>query len=119
MPDLRKTNDGNSVCRFRLAVRRTFKTNGSYETDFLDIVAWNQVAEFVGRYLCQGQLVSVVASARPRTYENRQKVKVTVVEFVASEINSLASKTPKEEAAEQETSDEQEIFGVNDADLPF
>lgn len=54
VPDFRKTNDGISKCTFRLAVRRAYKTNGEYITDFLNIVTWRKTAELVDHYFCKG-----------------------------------------------------------------
>ena len=103
MPEVRKTNSGMSVCRFRLAVRRTFKTNGEYLTDFLDFVAWNEKAELVGRYFGQGQLIAVEAEAQTRSYENNRGDRIVAVEFIVNRVESLVQRTSKEEAAEQGT----------------
>ena len=48
-PELRTTQSGVSVTRFTLAVDRDFKNRDSGEknTDFIDVVAWRQTAEFV------------------------------------------------------------------------
>lgn len=127
MPELRKTQDGTSVCRFRIAVRRTYKTNGEYITDFLNIVAWRSTAEYIERYISKGQLISVTASAQTRSYETKSGDKVTTVEFVAENVESLAQKPQKDEAAEQgnvtqyNDSSEQDMYptSLSDEDLPF
>ena len=126
-PELRKTQDGTSVCRFRIAVRRTYKTNGEYITDFLNIVAWRSTAEYIEHYLSKGQLISVTASAETRSYETKSGGKVTTVEFIAEKIESLAQKTQKDETAEQgditQNNDisEQDMYPISlsDDDLPF
>ena len=39
-PELRKTQEGTSVCTFRIACDRDFKTKGGEkETDFIDVVS--------------------------------------------------------------------------------
>ena len=50
-PELRHTQTGTPVASFSLAVDRDFKdkTTGEKSTDFIDIVAWRQTAEFVSR----------------------------------------------------------------------
>ena len=52
-PELRHTQSGVAVASFALAVDRDFadKTTGQRETDFIDIVAWRNTAEFAGKYL--------------------------------------------------------------------
>ena len=49
-PDLRSTGNGVSVCSFRIAVNRRFPNQaGERVSDFFDVVAWRQTAEFVSR----------------------------------------------------------------------
>ena len=46
-PELKKTNSGNVLCNFSVAVGRNF----DYEiTDFFDCTAWNNNAEFISKY---------------------------------------------------------------------
>ena len=111
MPEVRKTSDGKSVCRFRLAVRRTYKTDGEYKTDFFDFVAWDRTAELIGRYYGQGQLIAVKSEARLRSYENKRGDRIIAVEFWVNEVESLVQRTSKEEVSEQGN-------GVTDATLP-
>ena len=50
-PELRRTQSGLSVTSFSVACDRDFKSqSGEKETDFIDIVAWRQTAEFVCKY---------------------------------------------------------------------
>lgn len=50
-PELRRTGSGTAVTSFSLAVDRDFKSqSGEKETDFIDIVAWRNTAEFVSKY---------------------------------------------------------------------
>ena len=50
-PELRRTGSGIAVTSFPLAVDRDFKDqNGNKETDFIDVVAWRNTAEFVNKY---------------------------------------------------------------------
>ena len=46
-PELRRTGSGTAVTSFALAVDRDFKgQGGEKETDFIDVVAWRNTAEF-------------------------------------------------------------------------
>ena len=50
-PELKTTPNGVSVTSFSIAVQRKQKnSNGEYETDFINIVAWRQTAEFITKY---------------------------------------------------------------------
>ena len=62
-PELRRTQTGTAVTSFSLAVDRDFKSRESGEkaTDFIDVVAWRQTAEFVCQYFAKGRSAEVVA----------------------------------------------------------
>ena len=68
---MRSTQSGVPVCNFSIAVNRRFRNaqTGQQETDFLNIVAWRQLAELCGRYLTKGRKVAVTGSIQTRTYE--------------------------------------------------
>ena len=57
-PELRRTQTGTPVASFSLAVDRDFKdkSTGERATDFIDVVAWRQAAEFVSRYFTKGRM---------------------------------------------------------------
>jgi len=51
-PELRYTNNGTAVTSFTLAVdRMRSNPNGERQTDFINIVVWNKLAELVSQYL--------------------------------------------------------------------
>ena len=59
-PELRRTESGTAVCSFSIAVDRDFKNQaGEKETDFIDVVAWRNTAEFVSRYFTNGRMAVV------------------------------------------------------------
>ena len=55
-PVLRTSADGKTkIASYRLAVKRRFED----KTDFLDVKAFNQQADFVTKYLAKGNLIGV------------------------------------------------------------
>ena len=59
-PELRRTNSGTAVASFTVAVDRDFKSqSGEKETDFIDVVAWRNTAEFVSKYFSKGRMAVV------------------------------------------------------------
>lgn len=70
-PELRKTASGISVTSFTLAVERDFKENGERRTDFIDIVAWKQTAEFVCTHLGKGRMVAVSGRLQIRDWTDK------------------------------------------------
>lgn len=99
-PELKQTPSGVSVCSFRIGVQRRFKdANGQYASDFINIVAWRQQAEFVSKYFRKGSSVVVVGSIQTRDYTDQQGNKRYVTEVVADEVSFGASKGDSQSAA--------------------
>lgn len=93
-PEVRATQSGISVCNFTVAVNRRFKKeNGEQETDFLNVIAWRQLAELCGKYLAKGRKVAVTGSIQTRTYEAKDGSKRTAWDIVADEVEFLASQS--------------------------
>lgn len=89
-PEVRATQSGISVCNFTVAVNRRFKKeNGEQETDFLNIIAWRQLAELCSKYLAKGRKVAVTGSIQTRTYEAKDGSKRTAWDIVADEVEFL------------------------------
>ena len=73
-PELRTTQSGTPVTSFTLAVDRDFKSRDSGEksTDFIDVVAWRQTAEFVCKYFTKGRMISVDGRLQTRGWKDRE-----------------------------------------------
>ena len=93
-PELRTTGNGTSVTSFSVAVDRSFVRAGEErQTDFINVVAWRQTAEFVTRYFHKGSMIAVQGSIQTRNYEDRQGNKRTAVEIVADNVSFCGSKS--------------------------
>lgn len=93
-PELRTTGSGISVISFTIAVDRDFvKAGEERQTDFINIVAWRQTAEFVSRYFFKGSLILVQGSLQTSTYEDKDGNKRKAFEVVADRINFCGPKT--------------------------
>lgn len=93
-PELRTTSSGLSVARFRIAIDRSFTRAGEEKkTDFINIVAWRQQADFVSRYFHKGSLISIQGELHMDTYDDRQTgQKRTSYEVVANSVRFCGSK---------------------------
>ena len=95
-PELKYTPSGIAVCSFRVAVDRPFKSqSGEKQTDFIDIVAWRQRAEFAANYLTKGRLVSVQGRFQQRSWVQQDGQKRYKIEIVADQVDALDK--PKEQ----------------------
>lgn len=92
-PELRKTPNGVSTTTFTIACDRSYvKPGAERQTDFLDVVAWRNSAEFACKYFRKGQLVAVNGSLQTRTYEDKNGNKRKVYEIVADNLHFADSK---------------------------
>jgi single-strand DNA-binding protein len=90
-PELKYTPSGVAVTTFRIAVDRRMAPNaaGEKETDFIDIVAWRQSAEFAANYLNKGRLVAVDGRLQIRNWVAQDGTKRRSAEVVAYDLRSL------------------------------
>jgi single-strand DNA-binding protein len=118
-PELKTTQSGLSVTSFTIAVDREFVKQGDdKQTDFIDIVAWRQTAEFVTKYFTKGSMIAITGSIQTRNYEDKQGNKRKADEVVAREVSFCGSKidsVPKNDSApkQDDASDDE------DDELPF
>ena len=86
-PELRRTQSGTAVTSFSLAVDRDFKSQGGEkETDFIDIVAWRNTAEFVSKYFTKGRMAVVEGRLQIRDWTDRDGGKRRSAEVIAENV---------------------------------
>lgn len=100
-PELRTTNSGVSVTSFTLAADRSYVKQGEQrQTDFIDVVAWRNTADFVCKYFRKGQLIAVQGSLQTRTYTDRDGHNRKAVEVLAENVHFAEGKKKEEASAE-------------------
>ena len=87
-PELRRTGTGIPVATFTLAVDRDFgsRENGERDTDFIDIVAWRNTAEFVSKYFAKGRMAVVSGRLQIRNWNDKDGNKRRSAEVVADNV---------------------------------
>ena len=87
-PELRRTQNGTAVTSFSVAVDRDFKSRESGEkaTDFIDVVAWRQTAEFVCQYFTKGRMAVVEGRLQIRDWKDKDGNNRRSAEVVADNI---------------------------------
>ena len=86
-PELRRTNSGTAVASFTVAVDRDFKSqSGEKETDFIDVVAWRNTAEFVSKYFSKGRMAVVEGRLQLRDWTDKEGNKRRTAEIVADSV---------------------------------
>lgn len=85
-PELRRTGSGVAVASFTIACDRDFGNNGEKETDFVDIVAWRNTAEFVDKYFSKGRMAVVSGRLQIRGWTDKDGNKRKNAEIVADNV---------------------------------
>ena len=92
-PELRHTANDLAVTTFTIAVNRRYTRPGEErQTDFIDIVAWRNSAEFVCKYFQKGSLIAIEGSIQTRTYQDKDGKNRKVFEVVANNVQFAESK---------------------------
>lgn len=125
-PELRKTEGGDEVVSFSLAVNRIVKDKqGNYITDFINCVAWKNSATYLSKYVHKGNLLCVRGTMQNRKYNDKSGAEKFITEVICEQVESAESKNkeqPKEENKESKEEPKQantSTIDINDDDLPF
>ena len=91
-----KSDNGIKVATISLAIPRSFKNSeGNYDTDFIDCVAFDTIAENTSEYCGKGYIVGVKGRVQSRTVEVDDK-KETSMEIICEKVTFLSSHSKEE-----------------------
>lgn len=104
-PEHKQTPNGVSVTSFSIAVDRNFadKSTGNRGTDFINLVAWRQTADFICKYFAKGRMIAVEGAIQTRNYEDKQGNKRTAFEVVVDQAYFADSKSASDRPAASAT----------------
>ncbi len=121
-PELRVTASGVAMCRFAIAVARSYANQeGERVTDFFECTAWHGLADSIAKYTKKGYKVAVGGSIQIRNYEDNQGVKRTAVDVVVQECEFLTPKQRGEFEEEEPARKKKPTLEAmdDDSDIPF
>ena len=127
-PELRRTGSGTSVTSFSLACDRDFKSqSGEKDTDFIEVVAWKNTAEFVSKYFSKGRMAVVEGRLQIRDWTDKAGNKRTTAEVVADNVYFADSKRSESNDNQKENfnalsgrlSDDFVPISEEDGEIPF
>ena len=96
-PEVVTTESGKNMSYITLAIPRSYKNeNGEYDTDFLDCVLWNSVAENTSEYCKQGDVIGVKGRVQSCMIEDEDGNNYKKIEIVAEKVTFLSSKKEEE-----------------------
>lgn len=98
-PELTETGSGVSVCRFAIAVNRSYtNADGERETDFFNCIAWRGLGETIAKYFTKGKKIGICGSIETRQYKGRDDITRNATEIVVNEIEFLSPKEDRDDA---------------------
>ena len=100
-PELRHTQSGIPVCSITIACDRDYKdADGSKSTDFIDIVAWRNTAEFISKYLSKGRMAVIDGRLQLRDWTDREGNRRRSAEILANSVN-FGDSRPQQQSTHQ------------------
>lgn len=100
-PELRYTQNQIPVVSFSIAIDDDYKSSdGEKKTQFVDICAWRNTAEFVSKWFCKGDAIIVSGRLQIRDWTDRDGNKRRSAEIVAENVYFAGSKKKGERAVE-------------------
>lgn len=92
-PKTIELENGRKKAIITLAVPRNYKNeNGMYDTDFIDCVLWNSIAENTTEYCRKGDLVGIKGRIETITSEEKKQLYA-----IAEKVTFLSSRKESEE----------------------
>lgn len=147
IPEIRTANNGTKILSNSVAVRRRFKNaNNEYESDFINIKAFNQTAEIIANNFNKGSMIGIEGELRTGSYQAQDgttryttDINVANITFVESNNNQQNNQNnPDPSNSQNQTSNnpdpsnqrnegnalsnhtnEMGHFEIDDDDLPF
>lgn len=89
-PEVRYTQSGKAVSSFSIACSE--KRGGEETTEWVNVVAWEKLAEICGQYLAKGSLVFISGRMQTRKWQDKEGGTRYTTEIVAREMKMLDNK---------------------------
>ncbi|MBE3035660.1 MAG: single-stranded DNA-binding protein [Candidatus Atribacteria bacterium] len=129
-PELRYTPGGKGVCKFGIAINRTYRNqdgNNIEEVLFINVTTWGKQAENVSQFLKKGRRVAISGELRSNNWQDKEGNKRTSFEINARTVQFLdlvkGAGAVEEGPAEREENipDEpiNEDTSIAEEDIPF
>lgn len=124
--ELKRTQSGVAVCSFTIACDRDFKAlDGSKETDWLNVVAWRNNAEYASKYGLKGRMVIVEGRLQSRKWtdkngNNRESIEIQADNVYFADSKQSNGGNNSNGAVAQESDNTGDFSEIDETgDLPF
>lgn len=90
--EVKQTPNGVPVAQFSIAVNRKHSRDGQQQTDFFNVTAWRNTAEFIGKYFSKGSSICVIGSIENRSWTDQNGQKRFATDIIADEAQFVDGK---------------------------
>ena len=119
-PELKTTQSGISVATFSVAVNRKTKQGEEQKSDFFNVTAWRQTADFVARYFHKGSSICIVGMLQNSSWTDQNGQKHYRTDIVADEVMFVDSKSETSPISTNTNAPMPKFEDIpTDGDLPF
>lgn len=115
--EVRYTSNELAIAKMTVAVDSGF--GEKKKTNYIPVTAFGKTAEFCGKYLGKGRLVSVEGNIATGSYEKQDGTKVFTVDVHADSVNALDKGNSTNEAFKPKEETAPKGFETLDEDIPF
>ena len=115
--EVRYTQSGKAYARAAIAVNRPFSKD---VVDFINLLAWEKTAEFMGKWLAKGSRILVEGRIQTSKYKDKDGNDRTSFEVVVDQVEFAGGKKGDNNANSRKP--DNDPFGgesVDEADTPF
>ena len=96
-PEIRKTENDKKVTNITLAINRPFKDqSGEYQTDYIDCVLWEILAEKAVEFCKKGDLIGIKGRLQI-IKEGEGEIKFNILQVIAQNLTMLSHPNTKKE----------------------
>lgn len=119
-PDIKYTDGGLTIARFRTACDRRFRKDGDQTADFISCVAFGKTAEFVEKYFSKGKRIGLTGRIQTGSYE-KDGTKIYTTDVVAENVEFVESASSGGGAGSSNKSDDDFMAAPSglEEELPF
>lgn len=105
-PEIKKSENDKSYTNMTIAVPRSYKnTDGIYETDFIDCVAFGSMSETTCEYCKKGDVIGIKGRVETSVYEDESGEKKKFTSVIAEKISFLSSRHKEQDDVKESDDD--------------
>lgn len=109
--EVEMTSNNKLYVKNSLAVKKDIKNeDGTYGADFINIIAWGNTADYLGKYADKGMLIGIEGRITTRTFDRADGTKGYATEVICTNVELLGKKNDTKVSHQEENKTEQDPF---------